>query len=261
MRRFLDNLVIDLIAGGLMIGMIATGYVLRCPLPPGSNKSLTLWNLTRHQWGDIHFWISLGLLAVILLHVCLHWQWITLSVRRRLSRAKGAPGSGLFSGLIALLVLAAILLLFGWATHSGVDRITEPREGVCPPTAPEGGDHEGGADGTTPNISGQGGQPEVAFRTAVYPALERSCLPCHGPKQQRGGFRVDRKEDYFGKGGKPGLIVPGKCAESPLVAIVSGQRKDIPRPDVHRLSVEQVNLLRAWIDAGAPWPAEGGAPR
>ena len=37
------------------------------------------------------------------------------------------------------------------------------------------------------------------------------------------------------------------------VAIVSG-RKDIPRPDVHRLADEQVEVLRAWIDAGAIWP-------
>jgi hypothetical protein len=52
--------------------------------------------------------------------------------------------------------------------------------------------------------------------------------------------------------------VPGSSAESPLIAIVSGQRKDIPKPDVHRLPEWDVAVLRAWIDAGAAWPRRPG---
>ena len=129
MKRFFDNLLIDLIAAALMIGMLGTGYILRFPLPPGTNKELTLWGLTRHQWGDVHFWISLGLIAVILLHLCLHWQWIAISVKRKLSRRKAAPGSALVSGLMTFLVLVAVLFLFGWAAQSGVNKITEPGQG------------------------------------------------------------------------------------------------------------------------------------
>jgi hypothetical protein len=144
MKRLLDNLLIDLIAAALMIGMLATGYILRFPLPPGSNRDLTLWGLTRHQWGDVHFWISLGLMAVILLHLCLHWQWIAISVKRRLSRRKAAPGSALASGLMTFLVLVAVLFLFGWAAQSGSKRSQnqgrgyarrlDKREGTKPPT-------------------------------------------------------------------------------------------------------------------------------
>jgi len=93
----------------------------------------------------------------------------------------------------------------------------------------------------------------VEFWTGVYPLLEHSCLSCHGPSKQSGGFRIDRKADFFRKDEVP-LIVPGDSATSPLIAIVSGKRKDIPRQDVHRLSDEHVRLLRAWIDAGAAWP-------
>ena len=73
-------------------------------------------------------------------------------------------------------------------------------------------------------------------------------------EKRRGDFRVDRREDLFGKGGSTPLVVPGKSAESPLFAIVSGSRKDMPRADVHQLPAAQVAILRAWIDAGAPWP-------
>lgn len=69
---------------------------------------------------------------------------------------------------------------------------------------------------------------------------------------------MDRREDFFGKDGSTPLVMPGKSAESPLIAIVSGLRKDIPRADVHRLSDEKVAVLRAWIDAGAPWPERSG---
>src|SRR5262249_3892938 len=138
-KRLVDNLLIDLIAAAVMIGMLATGYILRFPLPPGSNKELTLWGLTRHQWGDVHFWISLGLIAVILLHLCLHWQWIAISVKRKLSRRKAVPGPSLVSGLMTFLALVAGLVVFGWAAQSRVNKITAPCEGVCPPSAQEGG--------------------------------------------------------------------------------------------------------------------------
>ena len=253
MKRLFDNLLVDLIAAALMIGMLATGYILRFPLPPGTNKDLTLWGLTRHQWGDVHFWISLGLIAVILLHLCLHWQWVAISVRRKLSRTKAVPGSALVSGLITFLALATVLVVFGWAAQSGVNKITGPREGVCPPSGREGGNKAADLGDAIPETPASDGQ-KVVFWKDVYPILERSCLSCHGPKKQRGDFRVDRREDFFGKGGSTPLVVPGKSAESPLIAIVSGSRKDMPRADVHQLPAAQVAILRAWVDAGAPWP-------
>ena len=43
MKRTSLNLIVDVSAGILLLGMIATGYVLRFPLPKGTNKSHTLW--------------------------------------------------------------------------------------------------------------------------------------------------------------------------------------------------------------------------
>jgi hypothetical protein len=253
MKRIFDNLFIDLFAATLMVGMAATGYILRFPLPPGSNKSLSLWGLTRHQWGDAHFWISLALLGVVLLHVVLHWQWVVITMRRKLTAAKAGPGFTPFCGLTTLLVLGVAITLFAWAAHQGAEPITEPREGVCPTPLSGEPKEKGLQGGTPPGYTCDDGKRPVAFWRDVYPILEQNCLSCHGPKKQWGGFRVDRKEDFFGKGGSPPLVVPGKSGQSPLIAIVSGT-KDIARPDVHRLAAGQVEILRAWIDAGAPWP-------
>ena len=54
-----------MLASACLLTMVATGYVLRFPLPPGTNRTHVLWGLSRHEWGAIHSWASLGLLVVI----------------------------------------------------------------------------------------------------------------------------------------------------------------------------------------------------
>lgn len=239
MKRILDNLHIDLIAGALLVAMVATGYIIRFPLPPGTNKSLSLWGLTRHQWGAVHFWISLGLLVLVVVHVCLHWQWIVVSVKRRFGRTASPSSSPLKSGLLTALVLCAALALFGWAAHSGVRPITEPTEGVrCL-------ENKLAAGGVSKKVV----QATPDFWQDVFPILERRCLSCHGPQRQISNFRVDHKEAFF-EGATP-LVVPGNSIGSPLLEIILGNRT---RADVHRLPPNELDTVRTWIDAGANWP-------
>jgi hypothetical protein len=96
-------------------------------------------------------------------------------------------------------------------------------------------------------------QSKVVFWKDVYPIFERSCLSCHGPRRQKGSFRVDRREDFLRQEGGP-LVVPGKSADSPLLAILSGTNPEIALPDRHRLPERDVAVVRAWIDSGASWP-------
>ena len=100
MNRTISNIIIDIIAAFLFLGMIATGYLLRFPLPPGSNKMLSLWGYTRHQWGDVHFWISLGLLVVLIVHLVLHWNWIVTVIGKRCHLVKTAHPSLIRSGVL-----------------------------------------------------------------------------------------------------------------------------------------------------------------
>jgi hypothetical protein len=254
MKRTTWNLLIDLLAATFFVGMIATGYVLRFPLPPGTNKSLSLWGLTRHQWGGVHFWISLGLLAVLLTHLALHWQWVATVVGRQLHLATNPQGRHLRSGAITVVAVTAALGLFAWAAEVSVRDRDDP---CCPPDDPTGTPLLGRpAPAETPTTGDSG---KLSFWKDVYPVLEASCLSCHGPSKARAGFRVDRREDYFGKNGRPPLVVPGHSEESPLVAIVTGARKDIAMPDRHRLPEREVLALKRWIDAGAEWPERPSA--
>lgn len=87
----------------------------------------------------------------------------------------------------------------------------------------------------------------------VEPLLAKRCYMCHGPQQQMSGLRLDRKDSAAR------VIQPGHSADSRLIRMVSGTEKKVMPPMGERLTAAQVAMLRAWIDAGANWPA-GAAP-
>ena len=99
--------------------------------------------------------------------------------------------------------------------------------------------------------------PGVDFVKDVRPILEAKCFACHGAEKQKSGLRLDRKADAF-KGGDGGpAIVAGKSGESDLIHRVTSEEKDLRMPPKgDRLTNEQVDTLRKWIDAGATWPED-----
>lgn len=119
MNRARLNLIIAMLAATSMLVMAATGYVLRFPLPPSMNRTHMLWNLSRHEWGLIHSWASVGLLVVIVVHVVLHWSWIVTMISRRFSRTKkAAPARPLLAGVITLVALIALAGMWALAAHA-----------------------------------------------------------------------------------------------------------------------------------------------
>ena len=92
----------------------------------------------------------------------------------------------------------------------------------------------------------------VDFAKEIQPIFKTSCGECHGATQQKGGFRVDSKEDLL-KGGEGygKVILPGNSAKSPLVAIIAGMDDDIAEKEKHKLAANQVELLKKWIEQGA----------
>jgi len=83
MTRNTLNFVIDTAA--LLLGLISltTGLMLKFVLPPRSGRQgLSLWSLDRHDWGDIHFYTTAALIALILVHLILHWQWVCTTAAR-----------------------------------------------------------------------------------------------------------------------------------------------------------------------------------
>lgn len=102
--------------------------------------------------------------------------------------------------------------------------------------------------------------PGVDYVRDVQPVLSAHCYECHGAEKQKSGYRLDVRELAFA-GGESGeqAIVPGDSTASPLIRFVAGLEPDMLMPpqksDQPRLTPEEIGVLRAWIDAGASWPA------
>lgn len=82
--------------------------------------------------------------------------------------------------------------------------------------------------------------------------LDRNCITCHGASQMSG---LDlRQRETMLKGGKRGpAIVPGKAASSLLYQSLSHQAELKMPPGKEPISQEEREVLRKWIDGGAPW--------
>jgi len=112
--------------------------------------------------------------------------------------------------------------------------------------------------------TGEGDEPsgEEIFRTVVYPTFADRCTGCHGEKKRKSGLRLDRPGDLFDETREERIVVPGDPGASALLRRVSrpaGHDERMP-PDGPTVSEEQIAGIRAWIAAGAPWPADVGSP-
>jgi hypothetical protein len=97
---------------------------------------------------------------------------------------------------------------------------------------------------------------KVDFARDVLPILSNHCFQCHGPdeKARKADLRLDRKDEAL-RNDSP-VIVPGKGTDSEvfkrLVAEDEGER--MPPPKVNKkLTPQQIDTLKQWIDQGAEW--------
>ncbi len=100
-----------------------------------------------------------------------------------------------------------------------------------------------------------GAPPGEGLAAEAVGLLAQRCGACHGAKVQMGGLRLDSREALL-RGGKEGAVVaPGSAEGSRLLDLVAGKvEKKVMPPVGARLTAAEVELLRAWIVAGASWP-------
>lgn len=109
------NLIIDALMLLCMAAMAGIGLLIKYVLIPGQarwaiygrNVELYFRGLDRHQWGTVHLAIGLVLVALLVLHIVLHWGMIVAIYRSLIP-------SRLFRWIVLgiLLCLTAILLAF-----------------------------------------------------------------------------------------------------------------------------------------------------
>ena len=97
MSRTGVNFVLDVVSFLNLLGLTATGIVLKYVLPPGagygrgyrggrgggeaSEQVREFLSLGRHDWGDVHFYLAVLFVVLMVLHLVLHWRWIQCYVK------------------------------------------------------------------------------------------------------------------------------------------------------------------------------------
>jgi hypothetical protein len=95
------------------------------------------------------------------------------------------------------------------------------------------------------------------FEKQIRPLLAEKCFRCHGPKKQKGELRLDSRAALL-RGGESGpAVVPGNPDQSVLIRAVR-YHGPVQMPPQGKLPDRPIEVLTAWVKAGAPWPAAKG---
>jgi ankyrin repeat protein len=94
---------------------------------------------------------------------------------------------------------------------------------------------------------------KIEFGRDVQPIFKSKCYGCHGPAQQKNGFRLDRRSNAM-RGGTIAVIGPGNSVGSRLYNRLKGAEFGIQMPPTGPLSSAEINIIKDWIDQGAEWP-------
>ncbi len=119
----------------------------------------------------------------------------------------------------------------------------------------------GGADDESPIQAAIDARGLEHFESKVRPILIAHCLECHGedPDALKGGLDLSTAAGVL-RGGESGVtLVPGDPEASPLYHAVTYADKEFAMPPRGRLSDQEVEALRMWIEMGAPDPRTGPA--
>ncbi|MBL8849838.1 MAG: DUF1549 domain-containing protein [Planctomycetaceae bacterium] len=99
---------------------------------------------------------------------------------------------------------------------------------------------------------------DVDYARDVRPIFAEKCGSCHGVLKQEAGLRLDAGS-LIRSGGDSGAAI-GRTVEGSLiwqrVTAAEGAERMPPEESGKPLTAEQLGVLRRWIEAGAPFPAD-----
>lgn len=111
MKRNTINFWIDALLLAVLAGLAWTGCLIHYVLPPRHGRAegveMLLWGWDRHDYGQVHFYMSIALVLLLLVHVWLHWGWVCNTISNMFGGSKAGYARRLMYGLIVLLLLTA----------------------------------------------------------------------------------------------------------------------------------------------------------
>ena len=116
--RYIIDVILFICLGGMTLIGVLLGLVI--PAGPVAAESAKYFlGLHRHQWGNIHAYLSIVFVALMVVHIVLNWRWVTAKTRQ-IFKTAGAPA------LVATAGSPILVLFLFWAvTPKDSDRYRE----------------------------------------------------------------------------------------------------------------------------------------
>jgi hypothetical protein len=95
---------------------------------------------------------------------------------------------------------------------------------------------------------------DAFFEREIRPFLKKHCVQCHGKEKQASGLRLDARSFAFRGGDSGPVLVPNQSHASELWLRIQSEDDSLRMPpEGEPLSSQEKELIRDWIDRGAPW--------
>ena len=99
---------------------------------------------------------------------------------------------------------------------------------------------------------------KIDFNRQILPILSDACFRCHGPDAaaREAKLRLDEQEGLFRTRDDITVVAPGKPEASELVLRITSKDEDEvmpPRESSRQLKPAEIDVLKRWVAAGAPW--------
>lgn len=235
----------------------ASGWLFAAHDAPGAPELLE-----RHRWSGIGATVAASVTWLSA------WRW-----RRGGAAALARPTR---VGLVLTAILAGLSGHLGGEMVYGEGFALEPlrrtprapeppTDGArdAPPVPTAAADSVG--DSATASVAPPVPTRGVDFLVDVRPILERRCFECHGDrKRPKGDLRLTDMAAVLARDPSVAALVPGDPAASLLFQRITlpVEHEDVMPPEGGPLPSEEIETIRRWIAAGAPWeaPAPPGGP-
>lgn len=107
----------------------------------------------------------------------------------------------------------------------------------------------------------KGADQNEFFEKSVRPLLLKHCVECHGAKKQESGLRFDNGAFIKNQDDIDDVVVPGKADASRLYQVLLYSEDDIQMPPEEKMSDQEINVIKHWLESGAYWPEQEMKPQ
>ncbi len=113
MKKHAFKYIIDVLLFVDICSVAAIGLLLGFVIPKGREPQAAKYflGLHRHDWGDIHLYLAVLLLALLCIHLWLSWTWIVQSTKRYFGDNWKNILWAITAAWIAILIIAWIVVL------------------------------------------------------------------------------------------------------------------------------------------------------